>query len=51
MCCVCGGGTSYIDETDGDEDQTGDCSDTNNGVTDGIGNDCDAYTADPDECG
>jgi hypothetical protein len=40
LCCICGGGTSYIDETDGDEDQTGECSDIDNGVTDRYGYSC-----------
>jgi hypothetical protein len=47
MCCICGGGSYSDDTSDGDEDQTGECTDTNNGVTDAIGDDCAAYTAYP----
>jgi hypothetical protein len=43
MCCICGGG-NYDDETGGDEDQTGECTDTDNGDTDSDGDSCSEYT-------
>jgi hypothetical protein len=49
MCCNCGGG-NYNDETSGDEDQTGECSDTDNGETDSDGDSCSEYTSNPSWC-
>jgi hypothetical protein len=40
-------GSSYSDE----EDQTGECYDTNNGATDNYGDTCDDYAANPSWCG